>query len=132
MTLAPLANASLMIQIHTALALGAVVLTIAIFSLKKGNRYHRVMGWTWVIMLAAVAISSFWINTIKLVGPLSPIHLLSIFVLWNLYRSVTAARSHRVADHKRAMQGLAFGALLIAGAFTFLPGRLMNAVLLGS
>lgn len=132
MTLAPLANASLMIQIHTTLALGAVVLTIAIFSLKKGNRYHRVMGWAWVIMLAAVAISSFWINTIKLVGPLSPIHLLSIFVLWNLYRSVTAARSHRVADHKRAMQGLAFGALLIAGAFTFLPGRLMNAVLLGS
>ena len=132
MTLAPLANASLMIQIHTALALGAVVLTIAIFSLKKGNRYHRVMGWAWVIMLAAVAISSFWINTIKLVGPLSPIHLLSIFVLWNLYRSVTAARSNRVADHKCAMQGLAFGALLIAGAFTFLPGRLMNAVLLGS
>ena len=115
MTLAPLANASLMIQIHTALALGAVVLTIAIFNLKKGSSYHRVMGWTWVIMMATVALSSFWINTIKLVGPFSPIHLLSLFVLWNLYRAVTAARSHRVADHKRTMQGLAFGALLIAG-----------------
>lgn len=131
MTLNPLANASLMIQIHTALALAAVVLTITIFSLKKGSRYHRVMGWTWVIMMASVAISSFWINTINLIGPFSPIHLLSIFVLWSLFRAVTAARSHRVADHKRAMQGMAFGALLIAGAFTFLPGRLMNAVLLG-
>ena len=131
MTLTPLANASLMIQIHTALALAAVALTIAIFSLKKGSSYHRVMGWTWVIMMASVAISSFWINTINLIGPFSPIHLLSIFVLWSLFRAVTAARSHRVADHKRAMQGMAFGALLIAGAFTFLPGRLMNAVLLG-
>jgi|TARA_B110000879_G_scaffold89620_1_gene123198 uncharacterized membrane protein len=121
-----------MIQIHTALALAAVALTIAIFSLKKGSSYHRVMGWTWVIMMASVAISSFWINTIKLVGPFSPIHLLSIFVLWSLFTAVRAARSHRVADHKRNMQRLAFGALLIAGAFTFLPGRLMNAVLLGS
>lgn len=131
MTLTPLANASLIIQIHTALAFGAVALTIAIFSLKKGSRYHRVMGWTWVIMMASLAISSFWISTIKLVGPFSPIHLLSIFVLFSLIRAVRAARSHRVAEHKRAMQGLAFGALLIAGAFTFLPGRLMNAVLLG-
>lgn len=131
MTLTPLANASLIIQIHTALAFGAVALTIAIFSLKKGSRYHRVMGWTWVIMMAALAISSFWISTIKLVGPFSPIHLLSIFVLWSLFTAVRSARNHRVADHKRNMQGLAFGALLIAGAFTFLPGRLMNAVLLG-
>ncbi len=131
MTLAPLANAPLMIQLHTALALVAVVLTIAIFSLKKGSRYHRIMGWSWVIVMAVVAISSFWVNTIKLVGPFSPIHLLALFVLWSLIGAVTAARNHRVADHKRAMQGLAFGALLIAGAFTFLPGRLMNAVLLG-
>ena len=131
MTLAPLANASPMIQIHTALALAAVILTIVIFSLKKGSRYHRILGWTWVIAMAVVALSSFWINTIKLVGPFSPIHLLSLFVLCSLISAVTAARTHRVADHKRAMQGLAFGALLIAGAFTFLPGRVMNAVLLG-
>lgn len=131
MTLTPLANATLMIQIHTALALAAAALTVAIFSLKKGSRYHRIMGWAWVIMMAVVALSSFWISTIKLVGPFSPIHLLSIFVLWQLFAAVRAARSHRIADHKRNMQGLAFGALLIAGAFTFLPGRLMNAVLLG-
>lgn len=131
MTLTPLANASLMIQIHTALALSAAVLTVAIFSLKKGSRCHRVMGWAWVIMMAVVAISSFWISTIKLVGPFSPIHLLSIFVLWQLVGAVRAARNHRIADHKRYMQGLSIGALMIAGAFTFLPGRLMNAILLG-
>ncbi|MGJ8597656.1 DUF2306 domain-containing protein [Sulfitobacter sp.] len=99
--------------------------------MKKGSRYHRIMGWSWVIIMASVAISSFWTNTIRLVGPFSPIHPLSAFVLWSLFQAVTSARNHRIADHKRAMQGLAFGALLIAGAFTFLPGRLMNAVLLG-
>ena len=131
MTFAPLANASLMIQIHTAFAIGAALLTIAIFSLRKGSRHHRIMGWAWMIMMATVALSSFGISTIKLIGPFSPIHLLSVFVLVNLYRAVTAARSHRVVAHKRAMQAMTFGALLIAGGFTFLPGRLMNAVLLG-
>lgn len=119
-----------MIQIHTAFALSAAALTIALFSLKKGSPYHRIMGWAWVTMMATVAISSFWISTIKLVGPFSPIHLLSVYVLWSLYGAVTAARNRRVQDHKRHMQGLAFGALLVAGAFTFLPGRLMHSVLL--
>jgi|AntRauMFilla1563_2_1112583.scaffolds.fasta_scaffold50848_3 uncharacterized membrane protein len=46
MTLEPITNGPVMIQIHTALALRAVLLTIAIFSLRKGSRYHRIMGWT--------------------------------------------------------------------------------------
>jgi hypothetical protein len=46
MTLAPLTNASLMIQIHTVLALAAAGLTITLFSLRKGSHLHRVMGWT--------------------------------------------------------------------------------------
>jgi uncharacterized membrane protein len=80
-------------------------------------------------MMATVAISSFWISTIKFIGPFSPIHLLSIFVLVQLVGAVRAARSGRITDHKRYMQGLSFGALLVAGAFTLLPGRVMNAVL---
>ena len=31
--------------------------------------------------MAVVAVSSFWIHQIRLVGPWSPIHLLSIFTL---------------------------------------------------
>lgn len=131
MNFAPFANASLVIQIHTLLALGAVVLTVGIFSLRKGSPLHRTMGWAWVLMMAFVALSSFWINELRVLGPFSPIHLLSILTLWTLVRGVTAARSHRVKDHKRQMKTLVFGALITAGTFTFLPGRLMHDIFLG-
>jgi uncharacterized membrane protein len=36
-----------------------------------------------------------------------------------------------VSGHKKAMTSIFFGALIIAGAFTFLPGRIMHAVVFG-
>jgi uncharacterized membrane protein len=131
MTLAPLANASLVVQIHTALAIGAVVLTVAIFTIRKGSPLHRVMGWSWVIAMAMVALSSFGIHEMRLMGPFSPIHLISIFTLFSLVRGVTAARQQRVRAHKRTMMSLVFGALIVAGGFTFLPGRIMYQVVSG-
>jgi uncharacterized membrane protein len=39
---------------------------------------------------------------------------------------VWRAHTHRVKGHKRAMIGLFLGALVIAGVFTFMPGRIMH------
>jgi uncharacterized protein (DUF302 family) len=36
-----------------------------------------------------------------------------------------------VAQHRRAVPGIFFGALIIAGLFAFLPGRIVHAMLLG-
>ena len=41
------------------------------------------------------------------------------------------ARSHRVRGHKLTMRGLFAGALVIAGIFTLVPGRIMHRVLFG-
>lgn len=131
MTLAPLLNAPLVVQIHTVFAIFAVLLTVAIFSLPKGSRRHRTMGWIWVLSMGTIAISSFFIHTLRWVGPFSPIHFLSILVLISLVRGVHAARNHRVRAHKRIMKGMVLYGLLVAGAFTFLPGRLMHDILLG-
>ena len=98
----------------------------------KGTLPHRSLGWIWAILLAAVALSSFWIHEIRLWGPWSPIHLLSILTLLALPAAVYAARRHRVAAHRRGMLLLFFGALVIAGAFTFYPGRIMHQVVFGS
>jgi uncharacterized membrane protein len=64
-------------------------------------------------------------------GPWSPIHLLAIFTLAMLPIAVWRAHRHEVARHRRAILGLFLGALVIAGLFTFLPGRIMHAVLFG-
>jgi uncharacterized membrane protein len=131
MTLDPLLNAAPVIQIHTAMALGAVLLTIAIFTAKRGTKLHKVLGRFWVAMMALVAMSSFWILELKIWGNFSPIHLISVYTLVQLVRAVHAARKGEIARHQGIMKGLVFGALIVAGAFTFLPGRTMYEVVLG-
>jgi uncharacterized membrane protein len=81
--------------------------------------------------MAIVAVSSFWIHEIRLLGPWSPIHLLSIMVLGLLPVAVVAARRHNVSRHRKTMIGIFTGGLVIAGLFTFLPGRIMHAVVFG-
>jgi uncharacterized membrane protein len=131
MSLTPFTEAPAILQLHILLALSAIALTLVIFSLPKGRRHHRLMGRVWVGIMASIAISSFWIHELRLIGPFSPIHFLSLYVLWNLVVAVRAARSGRIAEHRRMMQSMAFGALLLAGAFTFLPGRVMHQIFLG-
>jgi len=86
------------------------------------------IGWSWVLLMLTVAVSSLFIHTIRLWGPWSPIHLLSILVLVTLPLAVIHARRHDIAQHRMAMLMLFTGALVIAGGFTFLPGRIMHAV----
>jgi uncharacterized membrane protein len=131
MSLSPLLNASLVIQIHTFFAIAAVLLTIAIFTLPRGSTAHRWMGWTWVTLMAIVALSSFGIHGISLIGPFGPIHILSVFVLFQLVVNVRAARTRNIRAHARGMNLLTLGALVGAGAFTFLPGRIMYQVVTG-
>ena len=131
MSLAPLLNASPTIQIHAFAAMAAVVLGAVQLAAAKGTLPHRTIGWIWVSLMAAICISSFFIHTIRLWGPWSPIHLLSIFTLATLPVAVWRAHRHDVARHRNAMISLYLGALVIAGLFTFWPGRIMHAVLFG-
>ncbi|WP_101067452.1 DUF2306 domain-containing protein [Roseovarius salinarum] len=131
MTLDPLLNSTAAIQLHAFTALGALALTGAIFAVPRGRRAHRILGWTWVIAMGVIAVSSFRIHTIGQFGPFSLIHGLSAVTLAGLAYGVYAARRRRVRDHRRTMLQLVWFALIGAGAFTLLPGRVMHAVLTG-
>lgn len=79
--------------------------------------------------MATVAASSFWIHQLRLFGSWSPIHLLSIMVLVLLPIAVVSANRHDVRRHCRTMIGIFSGGLVVAGLFTFVPGRIMHAVI---
>jgi uncharacterized membrane protein len=131
MSFAPLLDAAPAIPLHAFAAMAAFVLGLVQFAAPKGTLPHRTIGWIWVVLIAAVAVSSFWIHEIRLVGPWSPIHLLSIFTLVVLPIAVWRAHTHRVADHRRIMIFIFSGALVVAGLFTLLPGRIMHQVVFG-
>jgi len=119
------------IPLHAYAAFLAILLGAIQFAGPKGTATHRYLGYTWVGLMLVVSVSSFWINTINLVGPFSPIHILSAFTIWSLFEAVKSARKGRMQRHKRFMQLMYLLALLVTGAFTLLPGRTMNAVLFG-
>jgi uncharacterized membrane protein len=131
MTLAPLLRAEWAIVIHAFPAIAAFFLGLVQLVLPKGGTRHRLFGWLWVGLMAVTAGSSFFIHTICVVGGFSPIHLLSILTLVSLPLAVIHARKHRIAAHAKSMKMLFFTALVLAGAFTFLPGRIMHGVVFG-
>ena len=131
MSLEPLLNASLVIQLHALAAFLALFIGAVQLFRKKGDAPHRALGKVWVALMAMVALSSFFIWTIRLWGPFSPIHLLSIFTLVMLWRGVSYARRKQIERHRWTMQ-LTYGlALIVTGLFTFYPGRIMNRVAFG-
>ena len=125
-----LARQPFQIQLHIAAALTALLLgTVQLIGV-KGTTAHRIIGWTWVIAMAITAVSSLFIRQIN-PGSFSFIHLLSGWTIIGLPMAVYAARKHRVLAHRRAMTGMFVGGLIVAGALTFLPGRLMWGVFFG-
>ncbi|WP_404927356.1 DUF2306 domain-containing protein [Mesorhizobium sp. ORM16] len=131
MSLGPLLSARPPIPWHAFAAFAALAIGGAQLALPKGTLRHRAMGYLWAALMLAVAISSFWIRQIRLLGPFGPIHLLSILVLVTVPLAVWHARNHRVAKHRKAMIALYVFALVGAGIFTLLPGRVMHDVVFG-
>jgi uncharacterized membrane protein len=132
MSLEPLLDAAPAIPLHAFAAMAAFALGVVQFAAPKGTVPHRTIGWIWVALMVLVAGSSFWIHQIRLIGPWSPIHLLSIFTLSVLPLAVWKAHTHQVGEHRRIMIFIFSGALLVAGLFTMMPGRIMHMVLFGT
>lgn len=127
----------LIIYIHATLALLAVPLGLYIFLIKKGTKKHRMLGQTWVSVLVVVSLTAIFIQVIN-PGQYSLIHLLIpwtigslIYSIWNIKKfKKTKIKRYKFA-HMYSMVGVYIGALLIAGAFTMMPGRFFHEILFG-
>ncbi|MBS0385818.1 MAG: DUF2306 domain-containing protein [Proteobacteria bacterium] len=118
------------VKLHIAAAVAAFVIGLVILLQPKGSPLHKTLGWAWVIAMAATAISSFFITGLN-GNSLSFIHLISGWTVVALPLGIYAIRNRQVLMHKRAMTSLFVGGLVIAGALTFIPGRLMYRLFFG-
>ncbi|MBV7410437.1 DUF2306 domain-containing protein [Maritimibacter sp. DP1N21-5] len=129
--LSPLTDAPLAVQIHAIAALEAVVLTPLALLRRRRDRLHKIAGYLWVTNMVLAAASSFWITEIRLIGPFSPIHALSVLTLVNVVLAVRAIWRRNVTAHQAIMKATAFWGLGVAGLLALVPGRRMHAVLFG-
>ena len=122
----------------TYLHLGSLVPAFVIGSYlllnRKGTPVHRLLGKIYMELMLFTAIITLFMEA--LVGPkflnhFGFLHLLSLFVLYTVPTAYRAIRVGNIKLHKRKMVGLYVGALLVAGAFTLSPGRLIHTWLFG-
>ena len=120
------------IWVHLVAATLALVLGALVLWRKKGDATHRFWGRIWVALMFIVAVSSFFITTIRDDG-FSPIHALSVYTLFSLVVGLRAIRGRpaNIKAHRLTMQTLYASALLIAGGFTFLPFRMLGRLTFG-
>lgn len=130
MTLAPVLGAGPLIQIHVLAACLAFLLGPFVILRRRRDRLHRLVGYTWICAMIVTALTALGIFELRLIGPLSPIHALSLLVGLMLWRGIRAIRAGRVVEHGRIMAQLYIWSMGVAGLFTLLPGRRMHAVLL--
>jgi uncharacterized membrane protein len=128
--LALLARQPAVILVHISAALTALVIGVGLMWGPKGTAIHRGFGWAWVIAMMTTALSSFFIHQINPHG-FSPIHAFSAYVSIGVPMGVAFARRHNIRAHRRMMTGNFLFGLIVAGAFTFVPGRLMWQVFFG-
>ena len=122
----------------TYLHLGSLVPAFVIGSYlllnRKGTPVHKFLGKIYMGLMLFTAFITLFMEA--LVGPkflnhFGFLHLLSLFVLYTVPTAYRAIRVGNIKLHKRKMVGLYVGALLVAGAFTLSPGRLIHTWLLG-
>lgn len=130
MNLEILFSAPLAVQLHVYAAMLAFIVGAIVLWRGKGTRQHKRWGKVWVVLMVLTALTSFFIHEIKLMGPFSPIHLISLGTMISLYLAVKQARQGDIENHKRSMKATFIGGMGIAGALAFTPGRLMYDVAL--
>jgi uncharacterized membrane protein len=111
-----------LIALHAFAALSAVAIGLAVLARRKGTASHKLIGRAWVALMAAVALSSFWIFEIRHGAGPSFIHLLSLWTLISLALAVWFIRRGNVRAHRGFMIGTFVG-LAGAGLGALAPGR---------
>ena len=116
------------IAFHALSAIVALGVGVAQMLMKKGTFLHVLLGRIWVALMTFVAVSSFFIYELKIWGNYSPIHFLSVWTLLSIGAGIYYARIGNIRRHRYVMMLLFYLALVLTGAFTLLPNRLMYSV----
>lgn len=124
---------TLPIIVHLSTVIPAVLLGPVVLLRKKGDALHRLLGRTWAVLMLVTAIASAFIHAPGggILGTgYSPIHFFTLWTLICIPLAVWLARKGHIEEHRRMMGGLYVG-LLVAGAFSFIPGRFMGSLVFG-
>ncbi|MGZ0017851.1 DUF2306 domain-containing protein [Yeosuana sp. AK3] len=117
--------------VHLATVFPAFILGTVSLILRKGTPVHVVIGRIYMVLMLFTAFVTLFMSA--KVGPtlwnhFGWIHLFSFLTIYTVPTAYLAIKNKNVKAHKRKMILLYFGAIIIAGGFTFAPGRYLYSV----
>ena len=126
-----LAAEPMAVKFHLFTVLPAFILgTWLLLASRKGSRSHRIVGAIYLLLMSITAVATLSVRSIN-PPHLSIVHLFVPLTLVSVISAFWAIRRGNIRLHRNAMIGLYIGGLLIAGAFTFSPGRLLYRMTFG-
>lgn len=116
--------------VHLVVAVGALIVGPVALWLRKGSRWHRAVGYGWITLMLAAALSSVFIRDFRLpnVFGYTAIHLLAVATFIGIGLGIRHIARRNVVRHRRVMQ-FTYGAALLAGAFALMPDRYLGGLL---
>lgn len=115
--------------LHLATIVPAFFIGTAMLLMRKGTPLHKALGRIFMPLMLVTALITLLMPAqvgSRFLGHFGFIHLFSLLVLYSVPTAYLAARRGDIAKHRSSMIGLYAGGLLIAGSFTFMPGRMLN------
>ena len=126
-----------LIAVHMSAATAALVLGPVALWARLGRRQRprlpRAMGYAWVTLMLATALTAVFIRDFKLpnIAGYTPLHLLVPVTLGSLVAAFWCLARRDIRGHSRWMRSLYVLACVGAGIFTLLPSRYLGGLLWG-
>ena len=123
-----------LMYIHLFTVVPCFVIGTVLLLIKKGTKIHVFWGRIYMILMFFTALVTLFMKADlgpKFLNHFGYIHLFSFLTLYTVPTAYIAIKKGHVKKHKRKMILLYFGALIIAGGFTFFPGRYLYQLFFG-
>lgn len=124
----------LLMYIHLATILPAFLIGTVLLIIKKGTSLHKQLGRIYMVLMLFTGVLTLFMPAkvgAQFLGHFGWIHLLCVLTIYTVPGAYYAAKRGDIASHKRKMILLYAGAMLIAGGFTFMPGRYLYELFFG-
>jgi len=96
---------------------------------RKGSVVHKLLGKIYMVLVFFSAFVTLFMPAEigpTLLGHFGFIHILTFVALFSVVEAWLAIKRGDVKRHRNSMIALYVGGMLIAGSFTFMPGRMMH------
>ncbi|MFT6867602.1 MAG: putative membrane protein [Cyclobacteriaceae bacterium] len=114
---------------HLATVIPCFVIGTVLLMIKKGTGIHKNFGRIYMVLMLVTALITLFMPAhvgSKILNHFGWIHAFSVLTIYTVPTAYFAVKRGDIKAHKRKMVLLYFGAIILAGGFTFAPGRYLN------